>query len=329
MTSVSRSILAPLAALCVVLGLAACGSDEKGSGGDAAKAPAASSPQESKVIKSDPANAGKGTITVGSKNFTEQFILGELYAQTLEAQGFKVRRRLNLGSEQVAYKALRGGDIDAYPEYTGTALTSFFEVKTKDVPPDADAAYALAKEKYKAAGITALARTPFENTYIVASTKKTAAEEGNPKTATELFTKNPNLSISGYPECRQRQDCLLGLQDTYGYKGKFVSSEGKFSDLDSGQAKLALVFSTDPQLALNKYTAYEDDKKFFPPYNITLGLKDETVAELGPETIKTIERVQSGLTEQAMQELNRRVELDKQKPKAVAKAYLSESGFVK
>ncbi len=329
MISVSRSIFAALAALCVVLGFAACGSD---SGSKSSSTPAASSPKEtkeSKAITSDPANAGKGTITVGSKNFIEQFILGELYAQTLEAQGFKIRRRLNLGSEQVAYKALRSGNIDAYPEYTGTALTSFFKVKTKDVPPDADAAYEQAKKEYAAVGITALPRTPFENTYIIASTKKTAAAEGNPKTVTELMTKNPNLSISGFPECRQRQDCLLGLRDTYGYKGKFVSSQGKFSDLDSGQAKLALVFSTDPQLALGKYTAYEDDKKFFPPYNITLGLKDETVAKLGPKAIKTIEQVQAGLTNEAMQELNRRVDLDKKKPKEVAAAYLSESGFVK
>ncbi len=329
MTSVPRTILAILAALCVVLGLAACGSDDEASPDSAPSPPAASAPEESKVIKSDPANAGKGTITVGSKNFTEQYILGEIYAQTLEALGYKVRRRLNLGSEQVAYKALRGGDIDAYPEYTGTALTSFFEVKTKDVPPEADAAYELAKEKYKAAGITALARTPFENTFIIASTKETAEAAGNPKTVSELFAKNPNLSISGFPECRQRQDCLLGLQDTYGYKGKFVSSEGKFSDLDSGQSKLTLAFSTDPQLALkDKYAAYEDDKKFFPPYNITLGLKDAMVDKLGPETIETIERIQAGLTEEAMRELNRRVELDKQKPRAVAKAYLSESGFV-
>ena len=327
MTSIPRSILAALAALCVVLGLAACGSEESSS--EAPSTPAASAPEESKAIKSDPANASKGTITVGSKNFTEQYILGELYAQTLENLGFTVRRRLNLGSEQIAYKALRGGSIDAYPEYTGTALTSFFKVKTKDVPPDPDAAYEMAKQEYKAVGITALARTPFQNTFIIASTKKTAEAEGNPKTASELFAKNPNLSISGFPECRQRQDCLLGLQDTYGYKGKFVSSQGKFSDLDGGQSKLTLAFSTDPQLALkDKYTAYEDDKKFFPPYHITLGLKDETVTKLGPETIKTLERVQADLTEDAMRELNRRVELEKKKPKEVAAAYLSESGFV-
>jgi glycine betaine/choline ABC-type transport system substrate-binding protein len=215
-----------------------------------------------------------------------------------------------------------------YPEYTGTALTSFFKVKTKDVPPDADQAYEQAKAEYAKNNITALARTPFQNTYIIASTKATADKAGNPKTVSDLFAKNPNLSISGFPECRQRQDCLLGLRSVYGFKGKFVSSDGKFSDLDGGQSDLTLAFSTDPQLALtDKYTAYEDDKKFFPPYNITLGIRNSTVKKLGQKTIDTLEAVQTGMTEEAMRELNRRVELDKQQAKAVGAAYLKEEGF--
>ncbi|MBW3606796.1 MAG: hypothetical protein KY463_00320 [Actinobacteria bacterium] len=324
MTSTQRRILAALAALCLSGGLMACGEDEDGGGGSASDAPAAGE----KTIERDPANASKGTITVGSKNFTEQYILGEIYAQTLEAMGFNVQRRLNLGSEQVAYKALRGGDIDMYPEYTGTALTSFFDVKTADVPKDADAAYELAKKNYAENNVTALARTPFQNTYVIASTTETAQELGNPETASELFEKNPNLSLSGFPECRQRQDCLLGLRDVYGFKGKFVSSDGKFSDLDDDQADLTLAFSTDPQLALDKYTAYEDDKNFFPPYHITLGVRDQTIETIGPEAVETLEAVQEGMTEEAMRELNRRVELEKQPAKQAAAAYLEEEGFV-
>jgi len=325
MTSTHRRILAALAAMCLTFGLAACGEDDSADTGSSGETPAA----EGKVIQRDAANASKETITVGSKNFTEQYILGEVYAQTLEAQGFKVKRRLNLGSEQVAYKALGGGNIDMYPEYTGTALTSFFKVKTADVPKDADEAYELAKTNYEKKGITALERTPFQNTFIIASTKKTATEAGDPKTASELFTKNPKLSISGFPECRQREDCLLGLRSTYGFKGKFVSSDGKFNDLDGGQSDLTLAFSTDPQLALtDKYVAYEDDKKFFPPYNITLGIRDETVTAIGEEAVQTLVAVQEGMTEEAMRELNRRVELDKQEPKKVAADYLKEEGFV-
>jgi glycine betaine/choline ABC-type transport system substrate-binding protein len=325
MSSTYRKILAPLAAMCLVVGLAACGDDDNSAGGG--DAPAAG--VDGKAIQRDAANASKPEITVASKNFTEQYILGEIYAQTLEAQGFKVKRRLNLGSEQVAYKALRGGTIDMYPEYTGTALTSFFKVKTADVPKDADGAYEQAKENYAKNGITALERTPFENTFVIVSTKETAEKAGNPKTVSELMAKNPNLSISGFPECRQRQDCLLGLRDVYGYKGKFVSSEGKFSDLDDDQADLTLAFGTDPQLALaDKYVAYEDDKQFFPPYHITLGVRNETVKTLGPKAIDTIETVQKGLTEEAMRELNRRVDLEKKEAKVVAGEYLKEEGFV-
>jgi glycine betaine/choline ABC-type transport system substrate-binding protein len=324
MTSTHRRALAALAAILLTLGVAACGSsDNAGTAGTKAAATGG------RAIVRDPANASKPAITVASKNFTEQFILGEIYAQTLEAQGFKVKRRLNLGSEQVAYKALRGGSIDMYPEYTGTALTSFFKVKTKDVPKDADAAYALAKKDYARNGITALARTPFQNTYVVASTKATADKAGNPKTVSELFAKNPKLSISGFPECRQRQDCLLGLRSVYGFKGKFVSSNGKFNDLDGNQSDLTLAFGTDPQLALtDKYVAYQDDKHFFPPYHITLGVRDATVKAIGPKAIKTLESVQQGMTEEAMRELNRRVELDKQTAKDVGAAYLREEKLV-
>jgi glycine betaine/choline ABC-type transport system substrate-binding protein len=328
MTSIYRRTLPALAAMLLMLGLAACGDDDKSDdSGSATTTPAAT--DGGKVLTSDPANASKGTIAVGSKNFTEQFILGEIYAQTLEAKGFKVRRRLNLGSEQVAYKALRGGDIDMYPEYTGTSLTSFFKVKPLDVPRDPDQAYADTKAAYAKVGITALPRTPFSNTYVIASTKKTAEEAGNPTTVSELFAKNPKLSISGFPECRQRQDCLLGLRSQYGFKGKFVSSDGKFNDLDGGQSDLTLAFSTDPQLALkDKYTAYQDDKQFFPPYNISLGIRDATVKTIGQDTIDSLVAVQEGMTDEAMAELNRRVELDKQQPKAVAAAYLKEEGFV-
>jgi len=316
-------MLAMLAGLCLTFGIAACGDDDKKSDSGADK-PAA----DGKVIQSDAANASKGTITVASKNFTEQFILGEIYSQTLEAQGFKVRRRLNLGSEQVAYKALKGGDVDMYPEYTGTSLINFFDVKPADVPKDPDEAYTLTKENYAKNGITALARTPFSNTYVVTSTKKTADKIGNPKTMTELFQKAPDLSLSGFGECRQRQDCLLGLQSQFGYKGKFVTSEGKFNDLDKGESELTLGFGTDPQLALtDKYVAYEDDKRFFPPYNIALGVRDETAKKIGAKAIETLEAVQAGMTEEAMRELNRRAELDKQQPKKVAADYLKEEGF--
>ena len=324
----NRSISASLAVL-VALVLAACGSDSESSSSKSKDSPA-SEPAAATQIQKDPANASKGTITVGSKNFTEQYILGEIYAQTLQAAGFNVKKRLNLGSEQIAFKALKSGQIDAYPEYTGTALTSFFDVKIKDVPKDAEQAYQQAKAGFAKEDITAFPKTPFENTFRIASTVETFKKAGNPKTFSELIAKSPNLSISGFPECRQRTDCLLGLRDTYGYKGKFISSNGKFDDLEKGTSDLTFGFSTDAELLLTKkYVGYADDKKLFPPYNITLGMRNDAVEKIGPDGEAAILKVQKGLTEEAMRELNRRVTQEKQKPKAVAAAYLKESGFTK
>jgi glycine betaine/choline ABC-type transport system substrate-binding protein len=129
-------------------------------------------------------------------------VLGEIYSQALEAAGFKVKRQLNLGSELIAYKALKAGKVDAYPEYTGTALTSFFKVKTADVPKDANKAYQDAKAGFAKNGITALPPTPFENTYRLGITKQTAKKLGNPTKISDLKGKESKLSITGFPECR-------------------------------------------------------------------------------------------------------------------------------
>ena len=320
-------ILALLAALCLGLAFAACGGDE-----ESESTPSGSgSGDESSGNQIEPVAGAesKPVITVGSKNFTEQFILGEIYSQALEAAGFKVKKQLNLGSELIAYKALQGGKVDAYPEYTGTALTSFFDVKTADVPRDAQQAYEDAKAGFAENDITALAPTPFENTYRLGLTKEKAAEIGNPKVISDLSSSAADLSITGFPECKQRQDCLLGVQDAYGLKfGKFVSSEQKYQVLDSGDADLAFIFTTDGDLASGKYVILDDDKKFFPPYNVTFNVRNETLTALGPEGQKVIEMVQEPLTEKVMQELNARVDVDKQKPEEAAAAYLESAGFV-
>jgi glycine betaine/choline ABC-type transport system substrate-binding protein len=321
-----RRLLAALAALMLLtFGVAACGSDDDKSDTGGGGATTAAS---SEAIKSDPANKGK-SITIGSKNFAEQYILGEIYAQALQAAGFDVKKQLDLGSEQIAFKALRGGQIDAYPEYTGTALTSFFDVKTDDVPRDAMQAYNDVKADAAKDGIDALPPTPFQNTYAVSSTTATAEKLGNPKTLSELKGKEKGLKLSGFPECKQRTDCLLGLQDKYGLTGlEFVSSEGKAADLDKGQADVAMLFSTDGELATGKYHVFADDQKLFPPYNVTLLTREQAVKALGANGVAVIEKVQKPMTEKVMQELNSRVTLDKEKPEDVAKQYLQESGFL-
>ena len=182
----TRPLLALLAILCLGFVFAACGDDEEPSSSSSSSSDSAEAP--GKEIQKVSGAEGK-TITVGSKNFTEQFVLGEIYSQALEAAGFTVKRQLNLGSELIAYKSLQAGKVDAYPEYTGTALTSFFGVKTADVPKDADEGVRDTKAGFAKKDITALPPTPFENTYRLGMTKEGAKKIGDPKTISELKGK--------------------------------------------------------------------------------------------------------------------------------------------
>ena len=320
----SRTILAVLAALLLALGLAACGEEEK-----KAETGGASGETGGQIQKVAGAET-KPTITIGSKNFTEQYILGNIYADALTAAGFKVKKSLDIGSEVEAYAALKQGEIDAYPEYTGTALTSFFKVKTDDVPKDKNQAFEQAKQEFAKNKITALPQTPFENTFRLAMLKTKHDELGAPKTTSELKGKEKDLKISGFPECKQRTDCLLGVERTYGLDfGKFVASEQKYDVLDNKSADVIFGFTTDGELTTGKYVTLEDDKNLFPPYHITLATRDEALQNIGPEGQKVIEQVQKPLTEKVMGELNSRVDLDKQEPEKVAKDYLREAGFIK
>ena len=224
-----------------------------------------------KVIERNPDNAGK-QLTVGSKNFTEQFILGEIYAQALQAAGYDVKKDLNLGSEQIALKALKGGDVDAYPEYTSTALTSFFDVQPQDIPKDAQQAVEESQAKFEQEGLIAYDPTPFTSANAVGMLKKKADELGV-KTVSDLEGKSEDLTLYGSPECRQRVDCLLGLEQDYGLKFKKFTPVDiglRYDVLDKGQADLSIIFTTDAQLSTrDDVVTLEDDKKVFPPGNVT------------------------------------------------------------
>jgi glycine betaine/choline ABC-type transport system substrate-binding protein len=322
-----RTVLAALAALAMVLALAACGEEEETTSSE----PSGGGTADVEPIEE--VEGAQGTpITIGSKNFTEQYILGEIYSQALEAAGYDVTKELDLGPEQVAYKALQAGEVDAYPEYTGTALTSFFDFDTDEVPTEEDAeeAYELAREEYAKRGITAPAQAPFNNTYILATTAETAEELGNPETISDLIAAEgaDELSIAGFPECRQRTDCLLGLEQVYDYQPEFVSTEGQYEALDSDQADLLFAFATDGALSTDQYYTFEDDQSLFRSYHITLSMRDQAAEAIGPEGIEIVERVQEPLTEDVMRELNARVDLDRQEPADVAADYLREAGFV-
>src|SRR5215467_6576337 len=312
-----------LLALALTLGIAACGSSDDNTG-------TGSEEGESGAIVSNPEN-GKVSLTIGSKNFPEQEILGEIYAQALSAAGYKAKSDLNLGSETVALKTLKAGQISGYPEYASTALTSFFGLEPEEVPSDATEAWEKANEEFEKEGLTAFAPTPFASANAVGTTVQTAEKYGL-KDISDLEGVSEKLSLYGSPECRQRIDCLAGLEQLYGLKFKSftpVDIELRYTVLEKGQADLSILFTTDPQLSAekDKFVILEDDKEVFPAGNIIFVTKTATAEKAGPDYEETILKVQEGLNLKVMQELDARVELEKQTPKEAAAAYLKSAGY--
>jgi osmoprotectant transport system substrate-binding protein len=321
-----RALLAALAALALALGITACGG-----GSDSTSSESNEEGASGSAIQSNPEN-GKVNLTIGSKNFPEQEILGEIYAQALTAAGYKVKSALNLGSETVALKAVKTGQISGYPEYASTALTSFFGLEPEEVPANANEAWEKANQEFEKEGLQAFEPTPFASANAVGTTTATAKKYGL-KTISDLEGVSEELSLYGSPECRQRIDCLAGLEKLYGLKFKSFTPVDiglRYTVLEKGQADLSILFTTDPQLSAekDKFVILEDDKEVFPAGNVLFVTKKAVAEEAGPDYEKTILQVQEGLDLKVVQELDARVELEKETPKAAAKAYLESAGYI-
>ena len=330
-----RKLFALLGLFCCMISmslvLTACGDDDEDSGSSSTETTAAdtSTTQGGDAIQKNAANAST-TITVGSKNFTEQKVLGEIYAQALEAAGYKVKKSLDLGDEKTAQKALKQGEIDGYPEYTGTALLSLCDVSTDDIPKDPAQAFDETKACFAKDGLTAYPPTPFTSSNEVAVTQETADRLKLQKIS-DLKGPDKDLTLYGSPECRERTDCLLGLQQTYGLDFKKftpVDIALRHEVLKRGDDIVSIVFTTDPQNKRENLVLLEDDKGMFPPYNSTFVVRDEVAEKAGEDLAKVLDQVQAGLTDEVMQELNARVDLDKEPASDVATAYLTESNLL-
>ena len=320
----ARSAFLLAVAAIVAVGVAACGGGgETTSGG--------TSGSSDNLIQSNPQN-GDVTITVGSKNFTEEYILGEIYAQALQAAGYNVKTKLNLGSETIALKAIKDGEISGYPEYTSTALGTFFQVPANKIPSDPQQAYQQAKTDLAKEGLVAYPPTPFADSNAVGTLTSTADKLGL-KTISDLKGKSQNLVLAGSPECRERIDCLVGLEKNYGLQFKAfkpVDIGLRYTVLDKGDADLSILFTSDAMLAnSNKYTILEDDKGLIPAGNVIFLASKKVGDEAGPDFGATIEKVQGNLTLPVIQELNSRVDIDKQQPAKVAHDYLVQAGYIK
>jgi osmoprotectant transport system substrate-binding protein len=275
--------------------------------------------------------ASQVTVKVGSKDFTEEFILGEMYALLLEDAGFKVERKLNLGGTPVAHAALEKGEIDLYPEYTSTGLlTVLKEKQIADAQGIIEAVRKGYQEKFK---LTWLDPAPFNNTQALAMTKD-AAEKHGIKTYSDLAAKAGELRLGGPAEFAEREDGIKGLQKAYGgFQFKEFAQLGtgslRYEALKNGQVDVVVAFGTDGQISGLGLVVIKDDKNFYPIYQVAPVVRDDVLAK-NPKIGETLNKLAPMLTDDVMAGLNWQVDgPDKKEYQAVAKAFLQEKGLIK
>jgi osmoprotectant transport system substrate-binding protein len=274
--------------------------------------------------------AGSGApIKIGSKNFTEEFILGELYAQLLENNGYTVERKLNLGATPIAHQALLNKEIDLYPEYTSTGL---LEVLKAPQQTDREAIFNTVKSEYeKQFQLTWLEPAPFNNTNTFAMTKARAAELGI-ATYSDLSQKAGDLVLGGPPEFLERED-TKSLIETYGgfnFKEVRQLDPGlRYQALLDGQIDVVVAFGTDGQIGGYDLQVLQDDKNFYPPYQVAPVIRQDTL-QANPNIATILNELAPKLDDTTMAKLNWMVDgPDKQEPAAVAKQFLTDQGLLK
>jgi osmoprotectant transport system substrate-binding protein len=274
-----------------------------------------------------PAHSAATTVIIGTKNFPEEFILGQLYKQALQAKGFTVSYKENIGSTELTQTALTSGKINMYPEYTGVIVQVVFHRNQSGAT--AAATYQLAKKLEATKGYSVLKPTPFFDTDVVVVTNATAKKFGL-KSISDL-KKAGTFTFGAFPECPKRNTCLLGYKRTYGISNaKFVPLAGisVYAALDSGKIQAGDGFSTDPPLAKpSKYTVLADPKHVTGFQNVAPIVKTSVVQSLGPKFTQTVNAVSAKLTLPAMLAMNKAVIVDKQSAAKVASAFLKANGL--
>src|SRR5919202_2873772 len=307
---VGRGVGTMVALLVAALVAAGCGGGNSSGGGAGAKGP-------------EQPGKGKPTVTIGTKDFTEEFFLGQLYKQALEAKGYTVNLKSNIGATEITDKALTSGKIDAYPEYTGETVAT---VAGKNVlTPSAAQTVKLAKDFYAKRGQVTSTATPFQDVDAIATTKQFAQQHG--LQAVPDLKKLPSFTLGARPEFKSRFVGLKGMEKVYGIHNaqfKQLALGLQYKALDRGDVDSANVFSTDAQLASGKYTVLKDPKGVFGFQNVLFVINKPKYQALGgPQFMAIINKVNSLLTEPAMRSMNSAVDIDKKDPADVASAFLS------
>ncbi len=269
------------------------------------------------------------TVRVASKDFTEQFIIGEMYAQLLETNGFSVERKLNLGGTPVAQAALVANEIDLYPEYTGTGLLTVLKLPVNSDPV---AVYNTVKDNYKSQyNLVWLDPAPMNNTQAVAMKRTRAAELGI-VTISDMVAKADQLIMVGPPEFQEREDGIPGLRSVYGdfefKEYKSVDPGLRYQAINEGQADITVAFGTDGEIAAFDLVVLVDDKNLWPPYQVAPVVRQE-ILDANPEIAEILNSLAPKLTDEVMQRLNYEVSGKQREPKDVAREFLQQEGLLK
>lgn len=271
----------------------------------------------------------KDTITVGSKNFNEQLIVGNMLADMIEDNtDLKVDRKLNLGGTNIAFDALKSNQIDMYVEYTGTGLVNIMKQKSMT---DSDKVYNTVKDYYnKEYNITWLKPLGFNNTYTL-SVRKDTAEKYNLKTFSDLAKVSNNLILGCTLEFNERQDGYPGLKTLYNMEFKNVTPvDGglRYTALANKKSDVIDAFSTEGLLKAFDLVVLEDDKNFFPPYYAAPIVSNETLKE-HPEIEDLLNKLADKISDEEMREMNYKVDKQNADPAQVAEEFLKSKGLIK
>ncbi len=273
--------------------------------------------------------SSSNTITIGSKDFSENIVLGEIFAQLIEAKtDLKIIRKLNMGGTFVNFEAIKNGQIDLYPEYTGTALTAQLKM---DVITDADETYRIVSEEFdKQFNIKWLKPLGFNNTYTLAVINE-VFEKYRIETFSDLAAISENLVFGAEHEFFDRQDGFDGLVKTYDmkFKGepKKMNVSLKYQAMGSGDIDVTDAFATDGQIKQYNLKVLKDDKNFFPPYYAAPIIRKE-VLEKYPELEQILNSLEGLIDDETMMEMNYKIDVDNQDIKKVAEDFLREKGLI-
>ncbi len=317
---------APLAAglsLATTLGLAACGTNGGGvTSGTTTKTTASAS----KLPSSQPGK-GKPPIVMGDKNFAEEYILGDLYTQALQAKGYTVTLKSDIGSSEIISKSLLSGQIDMYPEYTGVIYQTLAGHATN--PTTASQTYHDSQTYENSKGFTILNPTPFQDADRVAVTSAYATKHHLVSTAD--LSKLGSFTYGGPAENATRYQGVLGLKKAYGLtKVRFVPIPigSQYTALNEGKVDTIAVFTTDPQLLSNKYTVLTDPKGIFGFQQVVPVVKTSLIKSEGPAFSQILNAVSATLTDNAVQQMDKGVSIDHIDAATVAKKFLQANGLI-